>query len=264
MANLNITIPSELFTTFNDVTFHDIPHKYYYDNKELISVTTIIHKYQEEFDGKYWSENKAEVYKVKPKQILYAWDFINKLGTIKGSAIHDYAENLFLNKVYEYPKKIILEEFGYDPIINEYNITKKHVDNFYKDTKNKLIPIRTEFVVYDKESLIGGMLDMLFYNVKAQEFQIWDHKTNKDFTNEMKNRHLLNELSLLEDCDLELYSLQLELYKHIIEKNCGIKLGKSYIVWYSHNNKNYKVIETKDRAYYIKKILENRMREIGG
>ena len=257
-----LQIPDKLFTAFNDVEFYDEPHKYYLKGKELISVTTIIHKYQEEFDEKYWSENKAEQFNLKPREILRAWGFINKKGTIKGSAIHDYAENLFQNKIYDYPKQIILNEFGFDPVKIEYDITKKHVDKFYKDVRSKLIPIRTEYVVYDEESLIGGMLDIIFYNVKMKEFQIWDYKTNKDFTEEVKSRHLLNELCFLEDSDIELYSLQLELYKYIIEKNTGIKLGKSYIVWFSHNNESYRIIETKNRKYYIDIIIKNRIEEL--
>lgn len=260
--NIDFQIPHQLFTAFNDVTFYDEPHKYYVDDKELISVTTIIHRYQEEFNEDYWSQYKADQFRLSQREILRAWKFINKKGTIKGSAIHDYAENLFQNKRYEYPKQLILDEFGFDPVKIEYDITKKHVDKFYQDVWGKLIPVRTELVVFDKESLIGGMLDILFYNIKAQEFQIWDWKTNKDFTFDMKDRHLNGELYMVEDCDLELYSLQLEMYKQIIEKNVPIKLGKSYIVWFSHNNDNYKIIETKNREYYAKLIINNRIKEI--
>jgi hypothetical protein len=256
------TIPNELFTAFNDVTFYDEPHKYYLDGKELISVTTLIHKYQEEFNETYWSEYKGNQFNINPEEILRAWKFINKKGTIRGSAIHDYAENLFQNKKFEYPKQLILKEFGFDPVLYTYNICKKHVDKFYNDIQNKLIPIRTELIVYDKETLIGGMLDILFWNVKTKEFQIWDWKTNKEFTYEMKNRHLINDLFLLEDCDLELYSLQLGLYKYIIEKNIPIKLGKSYLVWFSHNNDNYKIIEAKNMSYYINIIAKNRINEL--
>ena len=260
--NIEISIPHQLFTAFNDVTFYDEPHKYYVDDKELISVTTIIHQYQEKFNEDYWSQYKADQFRLSQRQILRAWNFINKKGTIKGTAIHDYAENLFQNKKFEYPLQTILDEFGFDPIKIEYNITKKHVDKFYSDVRGKLIPIKTEFIVFDRESLIGGMLDILFYNVKAKEFQIWDHKTNKDFTFEMKSRHLSGDLYMIEDCDLELYSLQLEMYKQIIEKNVPIKLGKSYIVWFSHNNDNYKVIETKNREYHTKTIIKNRIQEL--
>jgi hypothetical protein len=256
------TVPPEFFTAFNEVTFVDEPHKYYLDGKELISVTTLIHKYQQEFDEDYWSKYKADQFGLKDFEIKRAWNFINKKGTIKGSAIHDYAENLFQNKEFEYPKELILKEFGFDPVKIEYEKTKGHVNNFYKDTKNRLIPISAELVVFDRESLIGGMMDMLFYNVKAKEFQIYDYKTNKDLTFECKERHLKDELFMLEECDIELYSLQLEMYKQIIMKNVPIKLGKSYLVWFSHNNENYKVIETRDREFYVKNIIENRIKEV--
>lgn len=259
---MNIEIPNKLFTSFNDVTFHDEPHKYYVDGKELVSVTTIIHRYQEEFQEDYWSNYKAEEYSLSQREVLRAWEFINKKGTIKGSAIHDYAENIFQNKIFPYPKQLILDEFGFDPVWEEYLITKKHVDNFYNDVKGKLIPIRTEMVVYDRESLIGGMLDILFYNVRMKEFQIWDWKTNKKFDKEMKSRHFHDELYMLEDSDLEIYSLQLAMYKLIIEKNTGIKLGKSYVVWFSHNNDNYEIIETKDRTYYANLIMNKRILEL--
>ena len=258
----DLIIPSQLFTTFNDITFYDEPHKYYVDGKELISVTTLIHKYQEEFNEEYWSNYKADQYGLKQYEVKRAWQFINKKGTIKGSAIHDYTENLFQNKVFDYPKHIILKKFGFDPVLSEYLLTKKHVDKFYNDVQGKLIPLRTEFVVYDKESRIGGMLDMLFYNVKWKCFQIYDWKTNKNFTKECKDRHLNNDLFTLEDCDLVIYSLQLSLYKYIIEKNTGIKLGKSYVVWFSHNNLSYEIIETIDMTYYVKMIIANRINEL--
>jgi len=261
---MNVDIPNKLFTSFNDITFHDEPHKYYVNGKELISVTTLIHHYQEEFQEDYWSNYKANEYTLTQQEVLRAWDFINKKGTIKGSAIHDYAENLFQNKVFPYPKELILNEFGFDPVFSEYEITKKHVDKFYNDVKGKLIPIRTEMVVYDKESLIGGMLDIMFYNIKAKQFQIWDWKTNKKFDKEMKSRHFKDELYMLEDSDLEIYSLQLAMYKLIIEKNTGIKLGKSYVVWFSHNNENYEIIETKDRTYYANLIMNKRILEVVG
>lgn len=258
---IQIKIPYEFFTSFSDVTYFDEPHKYYVNKNELISVTTIIHKYQNDFDEEYWSAYKANQFGLEQYEIKRAWQFINNKGTMKGSIIHDYTENLFLNKKFEYPKKQILDRFGFDPIINEYNITKKHVDNFYNDVRGKLIPIKTEYVVFDRESMIAGMLDMLFWNVKMQEFQIWDWKTNKDFSYET-SRMLIDDLYLLNENDLNIYSLQLQLYKHIIEKYIPIKLGKSYLVWFSHNNDNYKIIETKNMSYYVNLIVNNRINEI--
>jgi hypothetical protein len=259
----DIVIPTELFTTFNEVTYFDEPHKYFVDGKELISVTTLIHKYQEDFDEPYWSNFKANEYQMEQRIVQRMWTFINNKGTTKGSIIHDYAENLFLNKKFEYPRDMILKKFGFDPVLKEYEITKKHVDNFYKDSFGKLIPIKTELVMFDRESMVAGMADMLFYNVKAKEFQIWDWKTNKKFSHNSERGDLLKgKLCMLEDCDMEIYSLQLQMYKYIIEKNTNIKLGKSYIVWFSHNNENYEVMETKDRSYYVNAMIEERINEL--
>jgi len=256
-----MNIPFELFSSFNDIIYLDEPHKYYLNDNELISVTTLIHRYQENFDEKYWSEYKANELSVKSSDIISGWNFINKKGTSKGSIIHDYAENIFLNKMFKYPKDQIINQFGFDPIVNEYNITKKHVDMFKKDMLGKLIPIRTEMVVYDKESLIAGMMDMLFYNVRYNTLQIYDWKTNKDFSMTSKNR-LKGSLYLLHDCDYNIYSLQLSMYKRIIERNTGIKLGDMYVVWFSHKNTKYEIIKMKDMSYFVDIIINERIDEL--
>jgi len=258
----SIQIPPEIFTTFNNVKFYNEPHKYYVNGKELISVTTLIHQYQRDFEEDYWSDIKAKEFSLEQYEIIRAWRFINKKGTMKGSFIHDYLENLFLNKKYEYPEEKILNEFGFDPIKKEYDITKQHADKFYKEVNRALIPIRPEYVVFDRETLVAGMVDMLFYNKKSKQYEIWDWKTNKEFTDAEPERQLLHELFTLDDCDLEIYSLQLELYKQIIERNLPIKLGQSHIVWFSHNNDDYKVIKTKNRKYYVNLLLEKRKKEI--
>ncbi len=248
-------IPTEIFTNFNEVVYYDEPHKYYLNGKNLISTTTLIHKYEPPFDEEYWSIEKAYKYNIHPEEIKDAWKFINVKGTMKGSIIHDYAENKFLNKIFKYPKDSIIKEFGFDPIIDEYNITKRHVDNFHKIAKNKLIPIKTECIIYDEESMVGGMFDMLFYNVTKNEYQIYDWKTNKSFSMFNERYKMLGCLSDLDNCDFETYSLQLSLYKYIIEKNTNIKLGKSYVVWFSHNNLEYRIIEVADRTAWVKKIF---------
>ena len=253
-----ITIPLDIHTAFNNVKYYDEPHKYFVDGVQLTSVTQLIHKYENDFDSKYWSEYKAEQFNVTPEEVLDAWSFINLKGTMKGSIVHDYAENLFNDKIFPYPKEKILKTFGFDPIWNEYLISKNHVDNFYKDSHNKLIPIKLEYVIYDLRYKIGGMIDCLFYNVKEQEFQIWDYKTNKDFTYDNKRGDMLKgQLSMLKECDHEIYSLQLGAYKKIIEENTSIKIGKSYLIWLSHRNNNYKIIETLDRDYYVDIMFNN-------
>ena len=247
-------IPSDLFINFNGVKFNDEIHKYYFNNKELISVTSLIKLFENEFDEDYWSACKAEEYSILQKDVLFAWKFINERATTKGSIVHNYAENLFNNKYFPYPKNQVIDIFGYDPIYNDFLKEKKLVDKFYNDSFNKLIPIKTELVVFDANLGVGGMVDLLVYNVTANEFQIWDYKTNKKISLEKKQK-LKGCLSDLDECDLEKYSIQLSTYKYIIEKNTKIKLGKCYLVWINEKNDNYKIIETKDRVEYTKKMI---------
>lgn len=242
----------ELFKAFNHVKFNDHVHKYHAHGKELISVTTLIHKYQEEFNHQFWSKRKANEYNIEQVEVSNAWEFINKKATTKGSIVHNYAENLFNNKFFPYPKDMVLETFGYDPVHADFLKSKKQIDAFYRDTYNKLIPIKTEFVICDIELGIGGMIDLLVYNVKAGEFQLWDYKTNKALheTNE-RGTTLKGSLFMLPDCQMEIYSLQLGLYKKIIERNTNIKIGKCYLVWVSVLNDEYVIKETFNRDYYV-------------
>ena len=76
-------VPAKLFTAFNDVTFFDIPHEYFLDGKKLISVTTLIHQYQEEFQEDFWADIKGMQHGLTANQVKRAWRFINKKGTIK-------------------------------------------------------------------------------------------------------------------------------------------------------------------------------------
>ena len=254
-------VPTEIFTKFNDLTYYDEPHKYYVGDKQLISVTTIIHKYIEEFDEDKWSKIKAEKHNLKQREVIRAWKFINKKGTMKGSIIHDYTENLFLNKIFKYPIEEIISEFGFDPIKPEYDITKKHVDEFYKRISKILIPVKTELVIYDPESMIAGMVDMLFYNKRTKKYELWDYKTNKEFSYDT-DRYMLDELFTMKECDINIYSLQLSLYKYIIEKTTSIKLGDSFIVWFSHNNEKYEIIKTNDMSYFAEVIVNKRIAEL--
>jgi hypothetical protein len=259
--------PAELFYKFNDIEYHDEPHKYFLKGKQLTSVTTVIHKYEEEFDEEYWSDVKANQYNVPQDDVKYSWKFINERATTKGSAIHDYTENLFLNKVFPYPKDQIIKKFGYDPVWDEYVETKKLVDKFYKTVKNVLIPIKTELVCYDEEFLIAGMVDMLFYNKKSKQFEIWDWKTNsadKAFNEDPeKVRYLEHPLYMLQNTAIDIYSLQLSTYKYILEKNTNIKLGQSHIVWFSHKNEDFEVFKCHDYTNMVDDMLrDHRMKNL--
>lgn len=251
-----INIPFELFSTFNNIKFDDPSHSYYLNERKLTSVTTLIHKYTSHFDEEYWAPVKATEYDITSDNVKYAWTFLNELSTFKGSALHNFIENYYFNKLYSYPKDLIIDNFGYDPIYQDYELIKKQFLNFYKDSFGKLTAIRPEFIVYDEEYQVSGMVDMLFYNKKSNILEIWDWKTNKKLNKENSFQKMNGIFSDMDDCEFNIYSLQLNTYKYIIEKNTGVKLGDCYIVWFFSGNSNYTILKIPDIQDKVKLMLD--------
>jgi hypothetical protein len=146
---------------------------------------------------------------------------------------------------------------GEGTVAEEFHIVKRYVDNFYRDSYEKLIPIKTEFIVYDREWELAGMMDILFWNVTKQCFQIWDWKTNKELNMvaKFRGKKLKSVVSFLDECEFELYSLQLSAYKQVIERNTSIKIDGCYIVWFNEVNENYKIIKCNDYVNEINMIM---------
>ncbi len=72
-----------------------------------------------------------------------------------------------------------------------------------------------------------------------------------NFGNKMKDC-----LYMLDQCEFNTYSLQLNIYKKIIEKNTNLKLGTSHLVWFNEENDNYKIINCEDYSGYVDNMFE--------
>lgn len=253
----NINIPLSLFSTFHDITFDDPTHTYTHRGKKLKSVTTVLHDYIDPFDKHKWLPIKSEQYGITEEQLDGVWTFQNDHSKFKGSAVHNYIENYYFNKSFRYPKEEIVDFFGYDPIYKSYDhIIKNQFTKFAELTKGKLIPVKPEMIVYDLDYMISGMVDMIFYNVKEGKYQVWDWKTNKALKYENRWQSFKDPLGHVQECEFNTYSLQLHLYKHILEKNTGIKFcNDCYIVWFFEKNKSYEIIKTRDMSFEIELLL---------
>jgi len=244
---------------FNNIKYYDKPHKYYIDDKELTSVTTFIGGFKEKFDEEYWSKKKAKERGITQKEILAEWKNKALTSTEKGTAFHEYAENYLTNRIFPFPQEQI------DNVLGEGNDVKERFDKlvilfeeFYKQSYGRLIPIRAELVVGDKELGICGMVDQLFFNEKSGKLEIWDWKTNKKIDRNNRWQQFKEPVSHLDVCELNTYSLQLSLYKYIITRNTNIDLGDSYIVWFNEKNDKYFPIKCHDYTQEIKIMLKNR------
>ena len=243
---------------FNDVKYFDGPHKYYLDGVELTSATRFIGNFKPKFQTEKIAKRYAEKRGLTIEEVITDWDLKRDKSTVKGSAVHDYAENWWNNKEFPYNPTIALKEFGHDIIKEPFDKCREIFMKFYNDSKKNLVPVKMELVVGDRDYGIGGMVDCLFYNKKSGNLEIWDYKTNKKI-NEKNNygERFKSPISHLDVCEINTYSLQLGLYKHIIEKNTNLKLGNSYLIWINEKNSNYKIYKCKDLNAEIILMLEN-------
>ena len=231
---------------FNVIVFDDLDHSYFYDGLRCTSVTTLLSKFKKPFETNIIASRYATKNGLIAADVIQEWEKIRDASASRGTELHKYAELKFTNKRYDVDKNTGAQDLTW------------MIDNFYKDYINKLLLVRAEFIVGDKDLRICGMLDKLFYNVVDSELQIWDYKTNKEIATHSKYKNkMTNGLEHLAECEYNTYSLQLGVYKKIIEKNTDLKIGKSYICWVNDKNSNYIVMKTADLEKEVDIVLNS-------
>jgi hypothetical protein len=61
----------------------------------------------------------------------------------------------------------------------------------------------------------------------------------------------------MHECELDTYSIQLNLYKYIIERNTNLKVGKCYLVHIHEEQEKYNVIECKEYQDIIELLVKH-------
>jgi len=245
-------------SVFNKITFYEEKHKYYIDGKELTSATRFIGKYKPTFDSEYWSKKKADERGISQKEILAEWDYKRDFSCEKGTELHLYAENKLNNKVAPFNHDRVNALLGEGNKVHDaFKKLTILFDQFYKVSFGKLIPVKSELVVGDADLGICGMVDQIYYNEKTGKLNIYDWKTNKEIKKSNRWQKFSKPISHLEVCEMNTYSLQLSLYKYIIEKNTNLEIDDCCIVWFFEDNSTFKLYKCHDFTKEIKNMLEN-------
>ena len=90
----------------------------------------------------------------------------------------------------------------------------------------------SEVIVYSKELGIAGTIDVLMMNKNSNEYVLIDWKTSKriDTSAYGKRTGISTVTRDVPDCNYYHYSLQLSLYRYLMEKYYGFKINNQYIV----------------------------------
>lgn len=252
----------EKLNGFSHVIFNERWHTYKIGQQKLTSVTSLLKQFEAEKDWDLIAERYAAKNGETGDYWRDAWKQEGRVASEKGSEFHLYAEWAMANKEYEFDMEKIIkttEECDKVSHFEPHKAMKKLKmmwDVFWLQAQGKLIPVRSEFITGDAELGVGGMVDQLFWNVKEQELQIWDWKTSKKIAKSNDYNKLIGPLSHLDECEWNKYSLQIAIYKHIIEKNLGLTIGKCYIGWFNENNDTYKIIKTRNLDKEVQHIFK--------
>lgn len=103
-----------------------------------------------------------------------------------------------------------------------------------------LIPYRTEWMIYDEELRIAGSVDMVYKNIHDNTYLIYDWKRAKsiDKYSTFNKSAIIERIDHIPDTNYWHYTLQLNFYKSILEKNYGIQISGLSLVRLHPNNIN--------------------------
>jgi hypothetical protein len=241
------------------ITFTESNHNYTIgDGKtKFISTTTFIHTLFAQFDadkvitlmmsGKKWLTSKY--YGMTREEIKREWSNKARRSSSDGTDLHKHVE-LFMNQSlnqtsspsHGYTHKELLEM--YEDInkeqFSEISNTREW-DYFLRFVSNypELKPYRTEWMIYDEECKIAGSIDMIYINQDGTlSIYDWKRCLTIDKTSGW-NKYAIEEcINHLPDTNFWHYSLQLNIYKNILEKNYGVEISQLFLVKLHPDNKS--------------------------
>jgi len=206
----------------NNIILNSEVHEYLLKDDpsfKFVSVTTFLSQFFDKFDAE---KVATRLVSTSPKymhmtveELLGQWKKAGEHGT----KVHNEIEQFLLDKT---PVSEIKAVNGI-----------KWLESY---TYGKKCTVLTEAIVFSKELKLAGTIDLLIEN-EDKSYSIVDWKTNAKLTmSSFKNKKGIHPItSTLDDCKFTLYSLQLSLYRYILENYYGLKIKELIIAHLKDN-----------------------------
>lgn len=134
--------------------------------------------------------------------------------------------------------------------------------NFWAKEGPDLEPYRTEWEVWSKEHLLCGSIDMVFRRKSNGKFLIYDWKRSKAIKTENTYQKGLAPLDHLDDCNYWHYTLQLNVYRWILENLYGMEIEGMALIVLHPDNTNYRRIKLNRLEDEVEDMLACRLRAL--
>ncbi len=228
--------------------FDEASHTYSYLNPEtkkpvqfFQSVTGFLSQFKKEFDSERIAGIVAKKRGVSKKEVLYEWKQISDTALDLGTRVHKWIEDFY---------------DGLNPLLPEDPIMLERVLQFkdLHETKlHKFTPVHQEFRIFSRKWGLAGTMDTLLR--LNQNYYVGDWKTNKKFTtdndSEGRKEKLLYPFDDMWNNSLNGYSIQLSLYRLILQEEAGFETSGGFLVWIGPNGKPemHKIVDLRERLY---------------
>ena len=231
------------------ILFDDNTHSYMYSRngttKPLESVTSVVSKCFREFDAdnvisKLLLKNDGCYTGMKREDIKDKWSRMGRLARREGTALHDKIEK-FLG---EEEVEIAVDDVAMTQFLSW-------------DEENNLDPVSLEDRVYDEVIGIGGTIDAMFQDGEGKYILV-DWKRCKRLKKRNRwDKSISPFLPNMEDCNVNRYTLQLNIYRYIIEKNYDIEISEMRIVNFHPDQRGYEEVIVRDLGKEVSELLRN-------
>jgi len=243
------------------IVFDEPTHTYYIDGKSdgIVSCTKFLHCFFPHFDAEAtvkkmmaspkWPQNK--LYGMTAEQIIKKWSDSGKEASGAGTKLH-LAIEMFLNGVPEV--ELDAEVIG--------TVEWRYFKNFWRDMGEDIEPYRLEWEVYVDELRLAGQIDGLFRRKSDGAFLIYDWKRSREIKTENQFSSGLPPVEHLPDTNYWHYSLQLNVYRWILEHYYDMKISDMYLVILHPENKNYRRLRLNFLNDEVESMMEARRKAV--
>ena len=247
----------------NEITFYEPTHTYTIkgSSKGIISGTGFLHAFFHHFDAKAvikqmmskanWPQNKWYKKGITIDELANQWTESGKDASGKGTALHLAIEQ-FLNGSAELIPQEVLDSIEWSYFLK-----------FWKKYGDDLEPYRTEWEVWSEQHLLCGSIDMVFKRKSDGKFLIYDWKRSKEIKMKSFGKQKgLAPLDHLDDCNYWHYTLQLNVYRWILETFYGLEVADLYLVVLHPDNDTYLRVKLNRLEEEVEDMLECRLRAL--
>lgn len=239
------------------IAFDEPTHTYTIDGSSRLwtSATTFIKQFFYPFNADRILKNmktrgtfEKKYGNVSIEHVKTMWSDMGRESAKLGTELHARIEDYYNKVPFEIP----------DPISTEWNMFLE----FTTTMEEGWVPYRAEWRIFDEDYYIAGSMDMIFTDNKGK-FAIYDWKRSKEI--QMRNMYggkAKSPIRHMDDCNYIHYSLQLNLYKYILESKYGMTIDHMALVIMHPNHETFKLIPIQDMGLDIVSMLQTRKKSM--